>query len=71
MNLTMPDLEQAINYWRNLRPSVGDESALSAEVNALATTYALMIFHRHSSVPVSDLPPRVQDLISTWQNNRQ
>ena len=67
MMLTLSELEQAINYWRNLRPSVGEESALSSEVNALATIYALMIFHRHSKVPASDLPPRVQDLIRTWR----
>ncbi len=69
MKLTLAELEQAINYWRNLRPSVGEESALSAEVNALATIYALMIFHKHSNVPISDLPPKVQELISVWQKN--
>ena len=69
MKLTLAELEQAINYWRNLRPSVGEESALSAEVNALATTYALMIFHKHNNVPTGDLPPKVQELIAIWQKN--
>ena len=41
MNLTMPDLEQAINYWRARHPSQGEERALSSEVNALASVYAL------------------------------
>ena len=48
-------LEQAINYWRNLSPSVGDESRLCPEAAALATPYALMIItHRHD-IPVAEL----------------
>ena len=37
MDITLTDLEQAINHWRALRPSRGEERALSSEVNALAT----------------------------------
>ena len=33
MNLTLSELEQAINYWRRMRPSQGEERALSTEVN--------------------------------------
>ncbi len=46
MDITLTELEEAINYWRSLRPSAGEERALSPEVNALATVYALMIFSR-------------------------
>ncbi|MGI4936462.1 MAG: DUF3717 domain-containing protein, partial [Janthinobacterium lividum] len=35
MDLTLFDLERAINYWRIKKPSLGEESSLSAEVNAL------------------------------------
>ena len=34
-DITLSDLEQAINYWRGLRPSRGEERALSPEVNQL------------------------------------
>lgn len=66
-NLTLTELEQAINYWRNLNPSTGEESALSAEVNALATIYALMIFHQQNATALHDLPPKVQTLLQAWQ----
>ncbi|MEN9864900.1 MAG: hypothetical protein RL748_490 [Pseudomonadota bacterium] len=66
-NLTLNELEQAINYWRNRNPSTGEESALSAEVNALASVYALMIFHKQNATTLPDLSPRVQTLVQTWQ----
>ena len=55
MDLTLNELEQAINYWRRMRPSTGEEHALSAEVNALADVYALMIFERARTRPLSSL----------------
>lgn len=70
MKLTLSELEQAINYWRNLHPSTGEESALSPQVNALATTYALMIFNRQNSTLVAELTPKVQALINTWRAQR-
>ncbi len=41
--IPLTDLEQAINYWRNLRPAQGEEARLCAEAAALATPYAMMI----------------------------
>ncbi|QAU32918.1 DUF3717 domain-containing protein [Janthinobacterium sp. 17J80-10] len=60
MEITLIELEQAINYWRARKPATGEECALSPEVNALATVYALMIFHRtHSfSLATLDFVPR-------------
>jgi hypothetical protein len=55
MEITLTELEQAINYWRALRPSLGEERALSPEVNALATDYALMIFYGLKTVPAETL----------------
>jgi hypothetical protein len=67
MDLTLPELEQAINYWRSLRPSTGEEHALSPEVNALATVYALMIFHQTRAVPLDTLDDTVRKLIDAWR----
>lgn len=67
MDLTLPELEQAINYWRALRPSTGEERALSPEVNALATVYAMMIFERVKTVPLKSLPTAAQQLLDSWR----
>lgn len=67
MDLTLTELESAINYWRRMRPSVGEERALSPEVNALADTYALMIFDRVRARPLSSLDEEARSLIEAWR----
>lgn len=67
MEITLSELEQAINHWRSRRPSTGEEHALSAEVNALAKIYALMIFHQHKTVSLETIDPASRQLIETWQ----
>lgn len=67
MDLTLTELEAAINYWRRMRPSTGEERALSAEVNALADTYALMIFERARTRPLSSLGEETRSLIEAWR----
>ncbi len=69
MDLTLNELEQAINYWRRQRPSTGDECALSTEVNVLANIYALMIFGRERSRPMVSLDPTAQALIDAWRRH--
>ena len=66
MNISLPELEQAINYWRALRPSQGEERALSREVNALANVYALMIFHHTKSLSIESLEPSARQLVEAW-----
>jgi hypothetical protein len=67
MEITLPELEAAINYWRSLRPSTGEERALSPEVNALAELYAMMIFTRATTVALSSLDRMTQQLLDTWR----
>jgi len=69
MDITLPELEQAINYWRSLRPSTGEERALSPEVNALATWYATMIFHGHKALPFGALDHASQQLVEAWRQH--
>lgn len=71
MDISLTELEEAINYWRTLRPSVGEERALSPEVNALATAYALMIFNRAKSMPADALNQAAQQLLESWRKQRQ
>jgi hypothetical protein len=68
MELTLNELEQAINYWRAVRPSQGEECALSPEVNTLATVYAVMIFNRAKSVPLESLGTSVRQLLEAWRS---
>ena len=67
MDITLNELEQAINYWRTVKPSTGEERALSPEVNALANVYAAMIFNRLKATPVDTLQAQCQQLITTWR----
>lgn len=68
MEITLVELEQAINYWRNLRPSQGEERALSPEVNVLATDYALMIFYGIRTLPADQLNPDSMKLLQAWRD---
>lgn len=70
MDLSVQELEAAINDWRERQPARGRELALGAEVKLLATVYALMIFRRQSSIPIASLDPGVQQLLQAWRSNR-
>jgi len=72
MEITLTELEQAINYWRSVRPSTGEERALSPEVNTLADVYALMIFNHARSIAPEALEPAALQLLEAWrQQNPQ
>ena len=70
MELSLTDLEAAINYWRALRPSSGEEQALSREVNSLANLYAMMIVSHSKSVPLESIDAANRDLLAAWQAQR-
>jgi hypothetical protein len=70
MDITVTELEQAINYWRSQRPSSGEERALSPEVNELATVYALMIFNQIKTLPLDAMEQAPRQLIETWRKER-
>ncbi len=63
----MTELEEAINYWRGLRPSTGEERALSTEVNALAGVYAQMIFEQRKFLPLNTLDTATLALLEKWR----
>jgi len=70
MQITLPELEEAINYWRTLRPSIGAERALSPEVNSLASVYAMMIFDHREAKPLEELNSTCRQLIEHWRGQR-
>lgn len=65
-DITLTELESAINYWRNQSPSVGDELRLCPEAAALASPYAMMILQKQSSLSSNDLDPLAQSAIKEW-----
>lgn len=70
MEISLTELEQAINYWRMLRPASGEERALSAEVNCLAEVYALMIYHRTGTLPLDSLTLEARQLVDAWRQQQ-
>lgn len=68
MELSLQELEAAINYWRGRRPARGNEYALSAEVNILAKVYALMIFNHAPSLTLEQLDSSARQLLQTWRD---
>jgi hypothetical protein len=67
MEITLTELEDAINFWRGRRPSTGEERALSPEVNALANVYAMMIFQRLGSIDIATLDLMPATLVESWR----
>ncbi len=68
MELSLQELEAAINFWRARRPARGNEYALSAEVNVLARVYALMIYNHAPSLALEQLDSSARQLLQTWRD---
>lgn len=67
MPISLLDLEQAINYWRDRKPSQGEESRLCQEAAALATPYALMIIRHQRDIAQAQLTPEALAAYQAWQ----
>jgi uncharacterized protein len=59
------DIESAINWWRDKRPSVDGVTAC-AEVRALADVYALMVFYREVECDDESMPATAKDAWLAW-----
>lgn len=66
--LTITDLEAAINYWRALSPSEGEELRLCAEASALAKPYALMIVQGATRIAPEQLGDKAQAAYEAWRS---
>jgi hypothetical protein len=55
MEITLPELESAINYWRRAVPATGEESRLCREASLLAAPYAMMIFEHRRQIDHTEL----------------
>ena len=59
------DIEAAINYWREKSPSP-DGITLCAELRALATVYALMVYHHQDTAASEGFPPKAMAAWLAW-----
>ncbi|MGH8777676.1 DUF3717 domain-containing protein [Paraburkholderia sp.] len=60
-DITLNELEAAINFWRARSPSSGDELVLCKEASALSKPYALMIVQRQAALTPEGLDPKARD----------
>ena len=67
-NITLPEIESAINFWRQRSPSIGEELRLCQEASSLATPYALMIIERRNQIALSELSEKAQAAFLGWQS---
>jgi hypothetical protein len=64
-SIHITDIEAAINYWRQASPSP-DGVELCAPLRALASVYALMIYHHEDEVSTVGFPPKAYAAWLTW-----
>lgn len=61
--ISLPELEAAINYWRDQSPSKGDALELCKEASALAKPYAVLIIQGAQRIAIDHLDPNA---LSAW-----
>jgi hypothetical protein len=65
-DISIHELEAAINFWRARSPSSGDELCLCKEASALSRPYALLIVQRQLTMPPERLDPLSRDAWETY-----
>ena len=63
--LHITDIESAINWWRERRPSP-DGITACGEVRALAEVYALMVYYHELECDEDSMPPAAHDAWLAW-----
>ncbi len=63
--LHITDIEAAINWWRERSPSP-DGITACAEVRALGTVYALLVYYHESEIAEDAVPPKALDAWLAW-----
>ena len=64
--ITIHELEAAINFWRARSPSSGDELVLCKEASALSKPYALMIVQRQTALSPEGLDPTAREAWNSY-----
>jgi hypothetical protein len=63
--ITIYELEAAINFWRARSPSSGEELTLCKEASALSKPYALLIVQRQTALSPEGLEPIARE---AWES---
>jgi len=71
MEITLTELEDAINFWRTRKPSTGEARVLCAEAAALAGPYAAMIMNHRRATDEAHLPEPARAAVAAWRQARQ
>lgn len=69
-DITINELEAAINFWRARSPSNGEELSLCAEASALSKPYALLIVQRRTELPLEELGPAAREAWEAYQRQK-
>lgn len=64
-SIHITDIEAAINYWREKKPSP-DGVTLGPELRALAEVYALLVFHHESEAAEKGFPKQAYAAWKAW-----
>jgi len=64
-DLHITDIESAINWWRERSPSP-DGITACAEVRALGTVYALMVYYHETECDEETMPDKARDAWLAW-----
>ena len=62
------DIESAINYWRDKKPSP-DGFSLADETRALAEVYALMVFYHETEADEHSIPAQALEAWMAWYDS--
>jgi predicted Fe-S protein YdhL (DUF1289 family) len=62
------DIESAINYWREKKPSP-DGFSLADETRALAEVYALMVYYHEVEADEASFPPAAMSAWLAWYDS--
>lgn len=66
--ISITELEAAINYWRQTNPSEGEEMRLTKTAAALAEPYAMMIMTHRQSLSMDRLDTDARQAIEQWRS---
>ena len=64
-SIHITDIESAINFWRERKPSP-DGVTLAPELRALAEVYALMVFHHEDEAAEKGFPKKAYEAWKAW-----
>ncbi len=68
-DLTVMEIEAAINYWRARSPSRGEDLTLCAQASALSLPYARMIFERRDHLDRAELTAAARDAFDAYRRD--